>query len=195
MKTHWSNKVEEVDKYWRQCGLKYFRKDVNDLIEWLVTSKEQRILDVGFGSGLLYAYLKDELKKQYVGVDYTDECLEYCRKTFPNGDFRIADARHLPFGDGEFHLVVSLGVLMHNSEWVTILEELIRVSKKYVITNDAITYRKTQDRGVRGTNVPRILFNPSDLEKIMKQHGSVVWHESTDTKGQSGVLGTFLLVK
>jgi SAM-dependent methyltransferase len=65
-----------------------------------------RILDLGMGAGRTTGPLR-ELSKDYVGVDYTPEMVEHCRRQFPGVRFEQMDARAMgAFADGSFDLAI-----------------------------------------------------------------------------------------
>jgi SAM-dependent methyltransferase len=65
----------------------------------------RRILDVGVGGGRTTEFLA-ELGSRYVGIDYSREMVEECRRRFPRATFRLVDARDLSiFDEGSFDFV------------------------------------------------------------------------------------------
>jgi SAM-dependent methyltransferase len=96
-----------ADKERAEVFAKYF-----SLIDW--TNKSQRVLDMGCGSGrwdLLVAPLVGEL----VAADASCEALNVARRNVraPNVSFVECTPETLPFPDGHFDLIFSLGVLHH----------------------------------------------------------------------------------
>ncbi|MDY6972044.1 MAG: class I SAM-dependent methyltransferase [Thermodesulfobacteriota bacterium] len=91
-----------------------------------------RILDVGCGNGwLLWNYARRGA--QTTGLDLTKKGIEICRKRFEyeglSGDFLCGNAEELPFGDGSFDMVTSLGVIHHTPETEKCAREIIRVTR------------------------------------------------------------------
>lgn len=88
-----------------------------------------RILDIGMGAGRTVMGLR-ELSHDYTGVDYAPAMVEFCRKNFPGLRFEHADARNLPFRDGEFDFVVfscnGISMVDHDGR-LKILKEVRRV--------------------------------------------------------------------
>lgn len=65
-----------------------------------------RVLDIGVGGGRTAQLLRD-VASDYIGVDYTPEMVELCRKNHPDLRFEHMDARDLSaFSDGSFDLIV-----------------------------------------------------------------------------------------
>ena len=87
-----------------------------------------RTLDVGCGEGWIEA-----LNPEVVGLDFSAVALERARE---NGAVHLVQgsAMDLPFEDGSFDLVVSLGCLEHFSDPVRALSEMGRVSRMQLLT-------------------------------------------------------------
>jgi ubiquinone/menaquinone biosynthesis C-methylase UbiE len=75
---------------------------------WVPLGK-RRVLDVGAGTGVELAWLR-ELGAQdsnLVGVDLLPERVEFARRSFPSIDFQSGNAELLPFPDASFDLVIA----------------------------------------------------------------------------------------
>lgn len=92
----------------------------------------KKVLDVGSGNGYVLGRYALEGAEVY-GIDVTPTATELCRKRFEymglNGDFRVADAENLPFGDNTFDCVCSMGVLHHVPNTERAVSEIFRVLK------------------------------------------------------------------
>lgn len=76
-----------------------------------------RVLEVGTGTGSGAAALAEALPDaEIVGVDLSSQMVARAREKRPGLRFEVADASRLPFGDGEFDLVVQLNVPFHPRE-------------------------------------------------------------------------------
>jgi O-antigen/teichoic acid export membrane protein/SAM-dependent methyltransferase len=62
------------------------------------------VLDIGIGGGRTTPDLMHRFAR-YVGIDYSDKMVEESRRAFPGVDFRVMDARALPFSE-EFDCAV-----------------------------------------------------------------------------------------
>lgn len=80
-----------------------------DLISLLAPKPDERILDLGCGTGQLTAQIA-ESGARVLGVDQSREMIEAARKAHPDLQFEIADARKLRFRE-EFDAVFSNAVL------------------------------------------------------------------------------------
>lgn len=66
----------------------------------------QPVLDIGVGAGRTTPHLL-ELTRDYIGVDYAAEMVEYCRPRHPGAQFATCDARNMAaFRDGQFAWVL-----------------------------------------------------------------------------------------
>lgn len=192
MKTLWSDRVNELDERWRHDGFKNYRKDVRDKIVQLLPRGE-KMLDVGCGTAMLYEHLPEELRENYVGVDFTPEFIEYCIEKHPEGDWRIMDARNLIFPDNSFYLVNSTTLLQHIKGWRKAAGEFVRVSKKYVVSTCRSHLKKT--RIVATTPVLRRRFNPEDIIDLYDQYGDVSWQWVDGIVIEKLVMGIYVLEK
>lgn len=130
------NKMEEEkwNKFWRHgdVGITPTRRNLFKRFKQIELPKNAKILDVGCGSGTLARFWKEQ-GYNIIGLDISDESLKITRsKGIPcvKGDI----TKGLPFGDNTFDLVYSDGLLEHFSDPKPVLEEIFRVSNKYVLT-------------------------------------------------------------
>ncbi len=64
-------------------------------------------LDIGCGEGRFPRDLK-ERGHEVIGVDASPTLIEHAREADPGGDYRLADAAHLPLADASVQLVTAL---------------------------------------------------------------------------------------
>jgi trans-aconitate methyltransferase len=91
-----------------------------DLIKILEPKKDERILDLGCGSGQLTAKIA-ELAKKVVGIDKSPEMIVDAEAKFPKIEFHVADAATFSFSE-KFDAIFSNAAL----HWVTDYENAIR---------------------------------------------------------------------
>jgi ubiquinone/menaquinone biosynthesis C-methylase UbiE len=91
-------------------------------------ASDSRILDVGTGTGRLAIYL---FKKGFnvTGIDISREQLSCLHKKESEIDFRIGDAKNLPFENDFFDAITSQWFLQHFDNWKEYLAEQVRVCK------------------------------------------------------------------
>ena len=104
--------------------IKFIKRYVN-------ITAETRLLDVGCGNGF-FTYYFDKICDTS-GVDYSEKMLQInpVKKTF------LMDANNLKFENNSFDISFSHGFLHHVDNMDKVIQEMKRVSKKYVIILDA----------------------------------------------------------
>jgi SAM-dependent methyltransferase len=118
---------------WREFDNPYrhykSERDRRMVVESLELRDRDRVLEVGCGYGWISQALWEAAKIEWTGVDQSAEMIRRLRAVHPECGSRAlhADARQLPFRDGEFDKVVCTGVLMHITEHAIAVQELIRV--------------------------------------------------------------------
>ena len=116
------------NQYWnsREQTLEFRHRAAIDLV------KEKPVLDLGCGDGLFLKMLREK-GVAGKGLDISKIAIEKCGKN--NLDAMQFDfaANKLPLDKGEFPTVVALDVLEHLYEPEKLLEEIYRVSGKYLI--------------------------------------------------------------
>lgn len=132
---------QEQRQYWeREHGhreydhpvVRYFaRQRIGFLSNWLDLSKVQCALDVGCGNGFSSYYLKDFVPEIW-GIDVSHYMLK--RNPFiKTKRFIQASGFRLPFADNSFDMVYAWEALHHISNPALIVEEMRRVSRKYIL--------------------------------------------------------------
>lgn len=93
-----------------------------------------RLLDVGCGTGnLLLSLTRDPLAAELVGLDYSPEMVQRCRRKFTEADadgrLRIVhgDAENLPFEDGFADVVTCCNSFHHYPHQPAVVREFHRV--------------------------------------------------------------------
>ncbi|HEY7630432.1 MAG TPA: methyltransferase domain-containing protein [Thermoleophilaceae bacterium] len=85
-----------------------------------------RLLDVASGPGYVAARAA-ERGAEVVGVDMADAMLALARASYPEIEFRHADAEALPFPDGSFDAVVANFLVLHLGRPEQVISEFARV--------------------------------------------------------------------
>ncbi|MBI3742478.1 MAG: class I SAM-dependent methyltransferase [Chloroflexi bacterium] len=102
------------------------------LSDWIGSQKNKRVLEIGCGQGRIIVPLARQ-NNQVIGIDISNEMLSICQTRLKQEGLNVplvrADTRHLPFRDGVFELVYSLGVVEHFEETAQAINEHARVSK------------------------------------------------------------------
>lgn len=111
--------------------MKRFFRDLDNLLN-LIDIKSA--LDVGCGEGYIIKYLRKHNNKIYIeGVDISEEVLEIAQKLNPGVKFSKGSIYNLKYRHTSFDVVLAIEILEHLEEPKKAIEELKRVSKKYII--------------------------------------------------------------
>lgn len=93
-----------------------------------------RVLDVGCGDGLFLGMLNKKGFEAY-GVDMSEDGVRKCREKGLDAVVYDASRGKLPFDNNVFDSVSLLDILEHLYDPQDLLQEVVRVSKKYVIVS------------------------------------------------------------
>src|SRR5947207_2682297 len=97
----------------------------------------RRALEVGCNTGANLRWLVDGVPRVY-GIDVSRNALIEMRRTLPTVNAVHAVARNLPFRDGQFDLVFTMGVLIHQTPEAlpAVMTEIVRCSSRYVVCGE-----------------------------------------------------------
>lgn len=101
-------------------------------LEHMKLGKDDVVLDLGCGTGILFDYLKGKVK-QVIGLDISSQVLRYAQKRGEKlGDTALvqADADHTPFPNRTFNVVFAVSLLQNMPDPLQTLREIRRVSKR-----------------------------------------------------------------
>ena len=130
---------EQVDRAYRLYSPVYdllfgrvFRRGRAAAIRCAELRPGDRVLDVGFGTGLNLAYYPRDCR--IVGIDVSPEMLDRGRQRIAllglsNVDVQVMDAARLEFADGEFDKAIATYVVSAVPEPARVLSEMRRVVK------------------------------------------------------------------
>lgn len=103
-------------------------------LQVLVPLQPKRILEVGCGEGYLLEKIHRAVPTaEMLGVDNNQLALEEGRRIFPQLQLERGDIYHLPQPDHSWDVVIASEVLEHLDHPEQALEELKRVSSRYVV--------------------------------------------------------------
>ncbi len=117
-----------------------------ELLELCHVSQDKYVLEVGCGAGATASYIAKEYGSRVVGVDLHEKMVDLARARAKRDgvedktEFRVADARELPFEDGLFDAVIVESVTTFIEDKQKALREYARVAKLggYVGLNEEI---------------------------------------------------------
>lgn len=96
------------------------------MLERVQLSGAKTVLDVGCGEGRFCRMLATR-GLSAVGIDPTESLIGQARRLHPDGDYRSAQAEHLPFEDEAFDLVVAYLSLIDIADAKAAIDEMNRV--------------------------------------------------------------------
>ena len=140
MKTYWQRIKEIVGpafkKDFDEIGQKRTRKALEKFII-KNTERDTLLLDAGCNTGVEAFRLYDKgYTGKYFGVDSNGKAIKIAKsnlKGYPKAKFLTGDLEKLKFRRKYFDIVFSKDVVEHQRYYKKILEELSRVTKKYLI--------------------------------------------------------------
>ena len=164
---------------WSHLGLRRRVAVFSRMLSSLGLPASPRALDLGCGGGT-YVRLLAGLGHRTVGLDYSVPSLERARAADPGpkGRYVAGEAYGLPFRDGTFDLVVSIGVLQALAQPERVLDEIARVLRPGgALVIEALNRKALVARGRRLAETvrrqpPRVLaWDPAEVGAWLDRHG------------------------
>jgi len=115
-KEHGKKIVSDAEKVWNwssPSGKKRADRRVEFLINVPGIKKEDKVLEIGCGTGLFTEKLYNATKSDITGIDISEDLLEIARKKIPDANFLIEDAMNLSFQDATFDVICGSSVIHH----------------------------------------------------------------------------------
>ncbi len=114
-----------------------------------------RVLEVGCNVGGNLRFIAPSVEPAHAyGIDINRKALSLIHEFVPDANVLVESARELPFRDGWFDLVFTMGVLIHQPDdsLRDVLSEMGRVSSRYVLCGEYFAEETTEVpyRGVEG---------------------------------------------
>ena len=126
------------------------------LINVIKPLKAKTILDVGCGEGFSLNKLNENnIGEKLEGIDYSKEAISIGKKLFPNLLLKQGSIYDLPYKDNTFDLVLCTEVLEHLENPKKGLQEILRMSKKYILVSVPNEPFFMMSNFLRGKNVMR----------------------------------------
>jgi len=124
---------DEISRGYEELHREEQEKKIALIKQHLKVNPEEKLLDVGCGTGLTTR----PWKCKRFGIDPSKKLLEKAKKSDPGGTYKLAPAESIPFKDNEFDWVFSNAVIEHvgdNNAQVYFVNEMIRVGKNVFFT-------------------------------------------------------------
>lgn len=143
---------------------------LNNFLQMLIAElkklQPESVLDVGAGEGFILQKLKDQHNAtKFEGIEYVDDAIAIGKKLHPDIVIKKGDIYKLPYKDNSFDVVLCTEVLEHLEKPKHALEELLRVSKKYVLLSVPNEPFFTLQRIARGKNLLHLGDHPEHLQR------------------------------
>ncbi len=147
-----------------------------------------KLLDVGCTSGyyneVIEFFFPNTFK--YSGCDYNSSSIELAKKYYPSKNFFVNDLTNLTINDKEYDITFLSGVIEHVPEYEKGLNELCRVTKKYIILH-RIWLQDGPSSCKKGTQyfvpVIRTHYNKKEFFDILEKASfTKIWESETYDK-------------
>jgi pseudaminic acid biosynthesis-associated methylase len=148
---------EDLEKVWKgEFGNKYTERNLQESqdrkIWWdkfLDQWNPSNVLEVGCNAGLNLRYVSE--KAPSWGVDINKESLKKAKENCPEASVKFGSIYELPFTDGQFSLVFTSGVLIHQhpKKLKRAMWEIIRCSNDKVLCMEYCS-PQFEERAYRG---------------------------------------------
>lgn len=158
------------------------KKRLADIMFRYLPGRTSKILDVGCGTGSMLKAFRDLGYKEAIGIDNSLHSIRLCERVgLQEGrDVSLMDAAKLSYGENEFNMVFSEGLLEHFKDPVPIVGEMCRVSKRFVLlfqpnarsVVDRLKSFKEKRFGAKWQK--EYHYTSSDYENMFLEHGFVL---------------------
>jgi len=155
------------------------------------------LLDVGCTSGYYFEIINFYFPNifKYNGCDYNPESIKLAKKYYPNINFFVDDLTNLSTDSNEYDITFLSGVIEHVPEYTKGLNELCRITKKYIVLH-RIWLQDGPTTSTKGTQffvpVIRNHYNKKTFFDILEKQSFVpVWSSNI----YDGNCKTYLLKK
>lgn len=100
------------------------------ITEHIKLKPEDKVLDVGCGTGTVLKRLNDICRIQGFGIDIEDKMIEQAKSKLPQMDIRKCDCSNTPFENEWFDSVIACMTFHHFYDQMAFAKEMSRVLKK-----------------------------------------------------------------
>lgn len=136
-----------------------------NLVELSKPLKPYSILDAGCGEGItLNKLIQNGVGEKLEGIEPLKLAIKLSKKVNPNLKIIQGDIYSLPYRKNSFDLIICTEVLEHLEDPETALEELKRVSKKYLLISVPNEPYFTFQRIIRGKNLLHLGAHPEHVQ-------------------------------
>jgi ubiquinone/menaquinone biosynthesis C-methylase UbiE len=137
------------------------------------------VLDVGVGLGYGMAIISVKASR-VEGVDVDDKAVEYAAKEYVGKNpkiksVKVYDGYKLPYPSKSFNVITCVDVLEHVEDYDRFIDELLRVTKKYVIFGTPNRRKEyTNPDGTPMNHWHLREWSKPELDAILKKHSAKI---------------------
>ena len=127
------------------------------LIKKIQSIKPKNVLDIGCGCGEFTKEISTYCS-HITAIDSSERLIERCKKenNMANIEYMCMDGRNTGFPDKSFDCVVERATLHHMTGWDKAIDEMLRLSNKYVLITEPIDDERSTEK--RNLNEAQDLF-------------------------------------
>jgi SAM-dependent methyltransferase len=120
---------------------------INTILEKVALLKPDKVLDVGCGCGSFTVKLSPHCG-EITAIDSSKALIDRClmENQEPNITYMCMDGRDIRYPKNSFDLVLERATLHHIREWEKALEEMIRVSSKYILVEEPMDDPRSEEK-------------------------------------------------
>jgi SAM-dependent methyltransferase len=113
---------------WAELQEPLFTPIYEAVLKTAAVGKEQKVLDVGCGSGF-FCQIATKRGAHVAGIDAAPKLIEIARERTPKGDFHVGEMEELPFSAASFDVVTGFNSFQFAADPVNALRQAQRVTK------------------------------------------------------------------
>ena len=180
----------------------YVSRMAEGLIRILAPLKDERILDMGCGTGDLTAKIARS-GARVIGLDISEDMIVASRRKYPTLDFQVGDVKDFKFEE-PFDAVFSNAVLHWIDDQAKVIDrvrQILKIGGRFITemggkgniaTIETAIHNARLDLGYPEMNNPWHFGNPADYSRLLKDHGFRITHlayfnRPTPLEGEDGV--------
>ena len=149
------NYYNEIAEGYEELHKEEQEKKIKLIKKYLKPKQDEKLLDVGCGSGLTTRCWKC---KRF-GIDPSEKLLEKAKANDKNGTYALASAEKIPFSDRYFDIVVSITAIQNFDNIEKGLREIKRVGKEKFV----LSFLKKSPKSKYINSTIQKLFNVNEI--------------------------------
>jgi len=186
---------EKLDEYHRSVPPDYYDQGIKkNIFQWIwhkgrtnilpevLTGVGSRVLDIGCHGGYFTNEIAKRVGNGILGLDISENAIEYARKKYPNLSFGVADIeKKIDLENNSFEAVTAFDVVEHIPNLKFVAREIYRVLKpggvfvmgvpRENILFKAVWYIWTKSKGKVWHDVHVHEFSEENLKKYFEENG------------------------